>query len=180
MHIFINIRFLMSKLFLSRRQLYRMTVKCDNKFFEEDYPENNIPIINKKKEDVPNYDENDKFTEDEDKDKNEDEEKTLNESSNDSSDEELKKIELQKFNKQKNKNCLKKSCLSPVSVSDINYIKKNLKVQFVTTVSVILIPCRKEYIDIALDKLLWYSFLDYQYFLECEILRKIDKKIDLF
>ncbi len=45
-------------------------------------------------------------------------------------------------------------------------------------VNVILIPSRKEYIDAALDNLLWYSILDYQYFLEYEILRKYKKKID--
>ena len=172
MHFIIYNRIQMSKLFLSHKQLYRMSMKKHNPIFKEfeEYPQIGIPMISKKIEDVSNFDKNNKFSEDKD---------NINESSNDSLDKELNKIELQKLNIQKSKKCIKKSCLSPVSVSDIDYIKKNLKVKFLSTVNVILIPCRKEYIDVALDKLLWYSLMDYQYFLECEISRNIDKKIDL-
>lgn len=155
----------MSISILNHRQLYRMLIKKHNPIFEEfkEYQETGIPIICNNQNLLPNNKHSITIEN--------------NESSNDSLDEKLNKIESQKCDNIKEK--ILKSCLSPVSVSDINFVKKKLKVKFMSIVNVILIPSRKEYIEAALNNLLWYSILDYKYFLEYEILRKYKKKIDL-
>ena len=94
------------------------------------------------------------------------------------SDNNKKIIDKNNYEKKEVKTCIKKKiCNSPISVTEIVNIKKNMKVNFFTKVSVILIPSRKEYIDIKLNESLWYSLEDYIKFRRNEIIRTKENSI---